>query len=228
MKLNTKVLAGIVGSIPVITAAADFHWPKFNIDTTPVEPLKLGDISSQVSASIGSLGVIIVIGALVAGVWGYAKALKEVKAGRLIVYKDWGDFIKSSAWILLIPLGMSWFSDESMDSLFHMIGLGAIVYGCYCFWQMVSRAFKYNVGNAKWLSLFARFAVTMLMLFALAKLNEEFENYKRGKYGYKYRYFAFMRGVILPLAIFAWVFKLLIQPMVGTQYYRLRRSMGGW
>lgn len=229
MKRVVRIVCVIAGvAIPAIAVAADFHWPDFHFNTSPVEPLNLNGFVAQISERLGAFGVVFVIGVFIASVFGYAKALAEVKSGRLIVYRDWSDFIKSSAWIMLIPSGLVWFSVDSMNSLFRIVGLGVSVYGCYCFWHMVSGAFRNNVGNAKWLSLFARFAVTMLLLFALAKLYEQFENYKRGTYGYKYRYFAFMRGVLLPLAIFSWVFRALIQPMVGTQYYRLRRNVGGW
>ena len=226
IKKVASVVAGL--AVPAIAFASDFRWPEFHFDTTPVEPLNLSGIGKQISENLGSLSGVLFIGALIAGIYAYAKALTEVKAGRLIVYRDWGDFIKSSAWIILIPLGFAWWADDSMASLAHVIGFGAIIYGFYCFWCMISGAFKYNVGNGKWLSLFARFAVTMLLLLAVAKLYEEFDNYRRGKYGYKYRYFAFMRGVLLPLAIFSWVFQALIQPMVGLQYLRTRRSRGGW
>lgn len=224
-----RIASGIAGATaPVVAIASDFRWPEFRFDTTPVEPLNLSGIGTQISENLGSFSGVLLIGALIAAVFAYAKALIEVKAGRLIVYRDWGDFIKSSAWIILIPLGFAWWTDDSMATLVHVIGFGAIIYGFYCFWCMISGAFKYNDGKGKWLSLFARFAVTMLLLLAVAKLYEEFDNYKRGKYGYKYRYFAFMRGVLLPLAIFAWVFQALIQPMVGLQYLRTRRGRGGW
>ena len=47
-----------------------------------------------------------VIGGIVLFVVCYVKALAEVKAGRLVVYRDWGDFLKASVWILLVPYGV--------------------------------------------------------------------------------------------------------------------------
>lgn len=225
-----KHMAGLVTGVmsPMLAVASDFRWPEFHLDRSPVEHLDLNGFCSQISENLGSLGTIIFVGVLVAAVWGYAKALTEVKAGRLVVYRDWGDFIKSAAWVLLVPVGLAWFSNSSSSGLAHLIGFAAAIYGLCCFWHMVSGAFKNNVGKGKWLSLFARFAVIFLLVFALAKLNEEFENYKRGKYGYKYRYFSFMRGVLLPLAIFSWVFYALIQPMIGLQYLRINRNSRRW
>ena len=52
------------------------------------------------------LAYVLAIGGIVAFVCCYAKALKEVKMGRLVVYRDWGDFIKASLWVLLIPYGV--------------------------------------------------------------------------------------------------------------------------
>lgn len=225
-----QIASVIIGIFPMVTLASDFHWPEFHVDTSPVAVPDWSAVAAKVSAWVDKatdeLWVVVAIAVMVASVFGYAKALTEVKMGRLIVYRDWGDFAKSALWIVLIPLGVGWVWEDSTTIVGKLLGVAAIGYGLVSFWQMLSGAFKYNSGDKRWLALFARVAVTLLFVFALAKLSERLEDYKRGKFGYGPM--SVVRGVLIPLAIFGWVFHALIQPMVGTYYYRLRRSVGGW
>ena len=85
--------------------------------------------------------------------------------------------------------------------------------GVCCFLWMILGAFFYNSGSRCWLALFGRFAVTFLLLFALAELNEKFQQYKRRELGA-------IRGVLIPLAVFAAVFNWLVRPMIGTERRR--------
>ena len=156
-----------------------------------------------------------VIGGIVLFVVCYVKALAEVKAGRLVVYCDWGDFLKASAWILLVPYGVfSILFDDGGEWPARMLGVIAIAVGAVSFWWSCAGAYRYNTGSRRGLALFARFAVTLLIVFALGKLQENFKRYHRGEFGA-------IRGILIPALIFAWVFHEFIQPMIGFQ----QRSM---
>lgn len=147
----------------------------------------------------------------------YAKALADVRCGRLIVYLGWGDFFWSAAWILAIPFGLACaFSDE--NNLFTVVlGLVIVGYGVKSFVRMVKGAFRYNSGTRRWLALFARIAVILLLLFALSELQSRYERYKRGQLG-------LIRGVLLPLAIFGYFYKAFVAPMIGSHLYGLHSS----
>lgn len=186
-----------------------------------------GSSLSQLFHGIGSwfsnLGEIacyaLVIAGVVAFVYFYAKALAAVKAGRLVVYRDWGDFGRSLFGPVLLLVGLClWCNDSS--SVFQLLALVAFYYGVRFSFGLLAGAFRYNSGSRAWLALFARLAVLVLMFFALAKLNERFANYRRGRYGYGI--VGVIRGVILPLMIFTWVFREFVRPMVGLQYYYAR------
>lgn len=159
------------------------------------------------------LAIVALVGSVVAAIVCYAKALAEVKSGRLVVYRDWGDFLKASAWILLVPYGVfSILFDDGGEWPARTLGVIAIAVGAVSFWWSCAGAYRYNTGSRRGLALFARFAVTLLCVFALAKLQEKFDLYKRGQLGV-------VRGVLIPALIFAWVFREFIQPMIGLRYY---------
>lgn len=155
------------------------------------------------------------IGVAIAAMVCYAKALTEVKMGRLIVYRDWGDFFKASAWIILLPFGLlnALYGETRSSQVF---GVVVAVGGVVSFWWACAGAFRYNTGSRRGLALFARFAVTLLCVCAIGKLSEKFDQYKRGELGV-------IRGVLIPALIFAWVFHEFIQPMIGLQYYHAWR-----
>ena len=161
-----------------------------------------------------------VIGGIVLFVVCYAKALAEVKAGRLVVYRDWGDFLKASAWAILIPYGVCSVlfggSEDGWPS--REIGIVSLCGGAVSFYCACAGAFRYNTGSQRLLSLFARFAVTLLLIFALAKLQEKFKQYERGETG-------LICGVLLPLLLFGYIFHEFIQPMVGLRYYQAQQMI---
>lgn len=160
-----------------------------------------------------SLAFLLVVGGMVAFVILYAKVLTMVRRGELVVYRDWGDFMTSSAWIVAVPLGLVWGLDASSDWLLRLAGWTLAFAGACCFVWMVCGAFCYNSGSRCWLALFGRFAVTFLLLFALAELNEKFQQYKRHELGA-------IRGVLIPLAVFAAIFNWLVRPMIHTEQRR--------
>ena len=153
------------------------------------------------------LGVVVGFGAYVIF---YVKALSLAKTGELTVYRDWGDFIKSAIWVVAAPWGIALGSDTGSDWLVRIAGWVMVVLGAQSLWWLVSGAFKYNRGSKRWLALFARFAVLLLLVFALAKLNEKFQQYKRHQLGV-------VRGVLIPLVVFSAVFNWLIRPMIGDR-----------
>lgn len=145
----------------------------------------------------------------------YAKALADVKRGRLIVYLGWGDFFRSAAWIVAIPFGLVCAFSDGNNLFTTILGFAMAGYGVKSFVRMIKEAFRYNSGNRRWLALFARIAVILLLLFALSELQSRYERYKRGQLG-------LIRGVLLPLAIFAYFYKSLVTPMIYSHLYGLR------
>ena len=182
------------------------QWPKFDIEIPPM-PEEL----------TSSLPTVLIIGVLIAAVVLYAKALTKVQMGEMIVYRDWGDFGKAALWIIAIPLGLCWFCDDGAGN--KALGAITVIVGCLSFIHTCVGAFKYNTGSDRWLALYARFAVILMLVFALGKLNEKYQQYRRHEVG-------FITGILIPTLIFAWVFKSLIKPMIGTQYYSARRMVG--
>lgn len=161
-----------------------------------------------------SLTLFLVIGAFVTYVILYAKALALVRMGELTVYCDWEDFLKSAAWIVAAPLGLCWGLGTGGDWLVKVVGGALVVLGAWSFWHMLYGAFVYNRGSKRWLALFARMAVVLLAIFALAKLNERIDKFRRNELGV-------IQGVLIPLAVFVMVFNWLIRPMVGGRRHRL-------
>ena len=151
-----------------------------------------------------------VIGAFV---WFYAKALSAVKRGHLVAYLGWEDFFKSAAWIVAIPFGLVCTFSDGNNLFTIVLGLVMTGFGVKSFVRMVKGAFRYNSGNGRWLALFARVAVILLLLFALSELQSRFERYRRGQLG-------LIRGVLLPLAIFAYFYKAFVAPMIGIRWRR--------
>ena len=165
--------------------------------------------------SVDIVVVVAMVGVAIAAVVCYARALTEVKCGKLVVYRDWGDFFKASAWIVLLPFGLlNALYGETRS--YQVFGCVVFVGGVASFWWACAGAFRYNHGTRCGLALFARFAVTLLCVCAIGKLSEKFDQYKRGELGV-------IRGVLIPVLIFAWVFREFIQPMSGLQYYHAWR-----
>jgi len=167
-----------------------------------------------------SLLYLLAIGGIIFFVVYYAKALVEVKAGSLVVYHDWGDLIKASLWTILIPYGVCSLlfggSDDGWPS--RAMGIGSLCGGVVSFYCACAGAFRYNTGSKRLLSLFARLAVTLLLIFTLAKLQEKFKQYEHGETG-------LIRGVLLPLLLFGYVFHEFIQPMIGLRYYHAQQMI---
>lgn len=169
--------------------------------------------SFSVAGSWDALKVAIVIGGFVLFVIFYGRALAEAQHGSLVVYRDWGDFAKSAVWVIAVPVGVAWTFEAQGDFLFRCAGLALLVVGAVSFCTMVSGAFKSNSGSERWLALFARMGVILMLMFALGRLQEKLDRYKRGELGV-------IRGVLIPLAVFAWMFNYLIRPMIRTELRR--------
>lgn len=144
----------------------------------------------------------------------YFKAYPLVAAGRMTVYANWQDFGTSIAWILLLPFGYGALVCDDLGWIWRLLGLVSLVGGVWSAWQMTARAFRYNsTRRLGWIALGARFAVALLALFAIAKLFEKFQAYKRHEVG-------IIRGVLIPLALFGLVFRYGISPMIGRRMVR--------
>lgn len=141
----------------------------------------------------------------------YIKAYPLVTTGRMTVYADWQDFGASVVWALLLPFGYGALVGDDLSWIWRLVGLVSLAGGAWSAWQMVARAFRYNsTRRLGWIALGARLAVALLTLFAVAKLSEKLQAYKRHELG-------FIRGVLIPLAIFGLVFRYGIRPMIGRR-----------
>lgn len=158
-----------------------------------------------------SMPLVFMISGAVAFIYFYAKALTMVKCGQLVVYSDWSDFLKSTAWLYALPVGLIFALDSSADTMHLVFGWGFIVGGIFSFVSLVRGAFRYNSGGLCYLSLFARFAVSFLAIAALAELHSKFDKFRKGELG-------IIRGVLMPILIFAFVFRTFIRPMIGTDF----------
>lgn len=159
-----------------------------------------------------SMPLVFMISGAIAFIYFYAKALSMVKCGRLVVYSDWSDFFKSTAWLYVLPVGLVFALDSSADMMHQIFGWCFIVGGIVSFICLVRGAFRYNSGGLVYLSLFARFAVSFLAIAALAELHSKFDRFRKGELGV-------IRGVLMPILIFAFVFKTFIRPMIGSCYH---------
>ena len=169
--------------------------------------------SFSISGSWDALKILLAIGGFVMFVFFYGRALSEARCGQLVVYRDWAEFAKSAVWVIALPLGVSWMFEHQSDFLSRCVGLAFVVTGAMSVRLMVAGAFKYNSGSSCWLSLFGRVAVILLLMFALGRLQEKLDQYKRGELGV-------IRGVLIPLVVFAWMFNYLIRPMIRTERWR--------
>ena len=143
----------------------------------------------------------------------YFKALGLAKTGELVVYCNWSDFLKSSVWVYAVPIGLVFIADDSADWFHHSLGWIFIIAGICSFVCLVRGAFVHNTGSLRWLSLFSRFAVVFLALAAISELHSRIERFKKGELGV-------IRGVLLPLMVFALIFNTLVKPMIGTSRWR--------
>lgn len=144
----------------------------------------------------------------------YIKAYPLVTTGRMTVYADWQDFGASVVWALLLPFGYGALVADDLCWIWRFVGLASLAGGAWSAWQMVARAFRYNTTRRLgWIALGARLAVALLALFAVAKLSEKLQAYKRRELGV-------IRGVLIPLAVFTAVFNWLIRPMIGSERWR--------
>ena len=118
--------------------------------------------------------------------------------------------------MVLVPYGACSLFDGGAEWPARTFGALILFCGVASFWRACTGAFRYNSGSSRWLALYARFAVTLLFVLALGKLQEKLDQYKCGELGV-------IRGVLIPVLIFAWVFREFIQPMIGLQYYHAWR-----
>lgn len=165
---------------------------------------------TDVSGVGDALGILLVVAGFILFVVFYARALTDVKCGELVVYRDWGEFVRAAVWTVLIPVGIAWALDGDADWLLRGAGVVCVVMGLASAWVMVAGAFAHNTGSKRWLSLFARVGVVLLLLLALGRLQEKLGKYRRGELGV-------IRGVLIPLIVFAWMFNCLVRPMIGTE-----------
>ena len=160
--------------------------------------------TSQSTEVFVLLGVVVIA----ACVWLYARALSAAKLGRLVVFASWSDFLCSCLWIITAPIGVMWMYDGNGMLL---VGMIVVVLAIGSFVSFVIGAFRYNSGGMILLSLYARFAVLLLIVFLLGKANDSFQKNKE-------KNLEGMIAVAIPLVICGAVFRLLIRPMIGRNF----------
>jgi len=174
------------------------------------------ELRADILTMIGVENELLILAWIVGGIVAvsiYAKALAEVKKECLTVYRDWPDFVRSTLWIALVPLGLALTTGDYMTIVGKLLGLVVLGFGVVSFGRMVSGAFKYNSGAGCWLSLIARLEVSALCVFALVKLKEYIEEGLGENFGDDFR--SVVKNVLIPLLVFTWAFKVLIRPMIG-------------
>lgn len=141
----------------------------------------------------------------------YCKAYALVSSGRITVYADWPDFLRSLAWAVLLPAGFGGLYSNDLGIVWGILCFAAVAVGLWSVWQLFAGAFRYNSSRSCcWIALGARLAVAMLALFAVAKLTEKIRAYRRRELG-------LVRGVMIPLALFALVYHYGVRPMIGRR-----------
>ena len=144
---------------------------------------------------------------LVSYVIAYVCTLK----GWMVTYSGWGDFIMSSLWLMLTPAGLLlWYLKE--NNLVSFVGVAFIVVGAVsAVWLLL-----FSVINNRCNLLFSivaigtRIAVSVLVVVLLSRLQEKWEEYKRGESG-------IVKGLVIPLLVVTVIYKIFVRPLIGRR-----------
>lgn len=159
----------------------------------------------------GGFVVSVVVLALIGAIVIYGISYARVKAGEMVVYASWGDFVAASAWVVLalVGYGCDYASANGETGLATVATILKILSCVSALWLVGGAFMNRGVANIL-LAIPARIIVAMLVLFAWAKLKESLEGLRSDKRG-------LVDGVLIPFAIAMFVFNVLVQPMVGDR-----------
>ena len=154
--------------------------------------------------------LVVLLGVLLVGCYCTAYAL--VRSGRIVVYSGWGDFLKSVAWVLVLPIGI-WLGcakDPEISDEIRSCGWALAAIGLMSLGWLFYAAFKFNGSFALGVcALGARIVTALLVLLLLAKVNERLREKKNDGRG--------IGDLVVPVAILYFVYRFLVAPMIGTQ-----------
>lgn len=139
----------------------------------------------------------------------YIKAYRLVSAGGLIVYADWKDFICSIVWFFCLPIGCDELFALDIGCHGRLIGLASLAIGAWSVWRLVAGAFRHN-SHHRLVALGARIAVALLAFFALAKVFEKVQAFRRKERGAGH-------GALILVFILVLVYQFGVRPMIGKR-----------
>lgn len=148
---------------------------------------------------------------VVALVYGYVKAFRKVKEGRITVYKDWRDFGWSVAWLFCLIGGFLFWVLGSVShgwqAVFYMLAVVCGVIGCRSLVRLIRGAFLFNEDRKDaWLSLLARFLGAIFTVGIVGLIWQEDGSGSRRKPN------LFME--LLWVLIYCWLFKTCLMPLI--------------
>ena len=117
----------------------------------------------------------------------------------------------SSLWLMLTPAGLLlWYLKE--NNLVSFVGVAFIVVGAVsAVWLLL-----FSVINNRCNLLFSivaigtRIAVSVLVVVVLSRLQEKWEEYKRGESG-------IVKGLVIPLLVVTVIYKIFVRPLIGRR-----------
>lgn len=144
---------------------------------------------------------------LVSYVIAYVCTLK----GWMVTYSGWGDFFMSSLWLMLTPAGLLlWYLKES--NLVSFVGVAFIVIGGVSVVWLLLFAVVNNRRSVLFsiVAIGTRIAVSVLVVVVLSRLQEKWEEYKRGESGV-------VKGLVIPLLVVTLIYKIFVHPLIGRR-----------
>ena len=131
--------------------------------------------------------------------------------GWMVTYSGWGDFIMSSLWLMLTPAGLLlWYLKE--NDLVSFIGVTFIVIGAVSVVWLLLFAVVNNRRNVLFsiVAIGARIAVSVLVVVVFSRLQEKWEEYKRGESG-------IVKGLVIPLLVVTVIYRIFVRPLIGRR-----------
>lgn len=171
--------------------------------------LSVADTKTQ---DVGGFVVSAVVLVLIVTVIVYGISYARVKAGEMVVYASWGDFVAASAWVILGLVGYGCdYASVNGEAGLHTVATILKLASCASVLWLVGGAFLNKGVFNILLAVPARIIVAILVLLAWAKLKESLDGLrdsnKRG----------LVDGVLIPFTIAMFVFNVLVKPMVGDR-----------
>lgn len=144
----------------------------------------------------------------------YAVSYFKTRSGKMIVYRDWKDFILSSLWLTLGGCGVvfKYFVSQmevNNETLYVVVGSIFLFLGFLSVIWLIDAAIKANQGNVLncVLAIGAKLFVSVLLVVAIERLKEQYQKNKGSNSG----------AMVIPLAVVGTAFALLVKPLIHKQ-----------